>query len=196
MSLDPQPPAGGRDVPFPTPLAVAEAREETVARLTESFALDELSLAQFEGRVANAYDATSLEALAALTGDLPRHAGSASMPALPPLRLDAKLSNLVRGGQVALPKRIEIRAFLGNVELDWRAAEIQPGVTEVDVHNFLGNVEIRLPAYVQVEHQGSAFMGSFECRQPQARPASARAPQTIVRFTGRTFLGAVTVRLE
>ena len=190
MTTDPGP---RRRAPLPVPIAVDEAREAAIARLTDSFARDEISMVELEARLASAYDATTLESLASLTADLP--VPVPSVAPLAPLRLEAKLSNLVRGGPLALPPRVQIRALLGNVELDWRGAEIQPGVTEVEVRNLLGNVEIRLPAHVRVEHQGSAFMGSFECRQAHAEAPAPAGSHSVLRFIGRTTLGSVTVRL-
>ena len=174
--------------PLPAPAPVAAAREAAIARLTESFARDELSVAEFEGRVAHAYEASSMEALAALTTDLPAQAASA----LAPLKIRTALGNLERGGPIALPAHVEIRAFLGNVQLDWRAAQLHPGVTEIEVHNFLGNIEILLPAGVRVEGQPHGFMDNFECRDAQGAPGP---PGPVVRFTGRTLLGSVAVRL-
>lgn len=184
--IDPRPEAPPA---LAVPAPAMAAREAAVARLTESFARGDLSLAEFEGRVAHAYEASSTEGLTALTRDLP----PAPLAPLVPLRIRTMLGNIERGGRLALPSHVEVRAFLGNVQLDWRAAQLQAGVTEIELHNFLGNIEIHLPADVRVEGQPEGFMGSFECRDQHATASALDQPT--VRLTGRTLMGSVTIRV-
>jgi hypothetical protein len=173
--------------PLPAPIALDDTRERVVARLTESFARDALSLELFEHRLAAAYDAGTVAALDALVADLPAAAVEA-----PPLRIGAVLSNLARGAIRSLPRDIEIRAWLGNVELDFSGAELAPGITVIALRNVMGNIEIRLPSHVRVENRASLFLGNFECRE-QGGAGSADPRDTVVRFTGRVTLGSVTV---
>ena len=175
--------------PLPALSPPTAAREAAVARLTQSFTRGDLSLGEFEGRVAHAYEAGSMEALAALTSDLPAPLAAA----LAPLRIRSMLGNVERGGRFALPSQVEIRTFLGNVELDWRRVELQAGVTEIELHNFMGNIEINLPGEVRVEGHPEGFMASFECREQYGSAIGSNAPT--VRFSGRVVMGSVTVRL-
>ena len=173
----------------PLPPTLEAARERAIARLTESFARDALSMELFEQRVAAAYDAGTVAALDALVADLP-----AASPAVaaPPLRIEAFLSNVEREAILALPLRVHVRALLGNVVLDFSDAQLETGVTEISLRNLLGNIEIRLPAHVRVENQAHILLGNFECRQQRGATGAVPA-ETVVRFTGRVTLGSVTV---
>ena len=88
----------------PARLAVAEAREHVLARLSDAFAQDELGLEELEARVDSAYQATSELGLAALVKDL-----SAS-PA--PVLARAELST-----SAPLATAPRVLAVLGNVEI-------------------------------------------------------------------------------
>ena len=105
---------------------------------------------------------------------------------------------------------MQVVSVLGSVVLDYREAELPDGVTEVDCAVYLGSVEIRVPADVEVELTGSVLLGSVEsredaellaarerigagaARETQTPPASER-PLLSVDCTG--VLGSVEVRL-
>jgi hypothetical protein len=179
----------------PAPVPIAAARERAIGRLKECYARDDLSMEEYEGRVTAVYDAATVEALAALTVDLP-DVGTAPSPArAAPFRIAAVLSNFERAMSVVVPAELEIRAWLGNVEIDLRGARFSPGVTEIALDNFMGNIEIQLPAGTQVENFGTSFLSNFECQEPRGSPhaLASATPAAIVRFTGRTVLGNVTV---
>jgi predicted membrane protein len=90
-----------------------------------------------------------------------------------------------------VPPRLEVRAVLGNIELDLRDAEFGSGITEISVHAILGNVEISLPTHVAVENHGSAVLGSFAARAKRGARRTATASTATVRITGRALLGNV-----
>ncbi len=85
-----------------------------------------------------------------------------------------------------LPRRLELRARMGYVELDLTRATFQQGVTEIDVRSFAGYVQIRLPPGVRVESHGRALFGFFSLRGSDAG-AGETAP--LVRITGRAMFG-------
>lgn len=181
----------------PSSLVAPEQREAAITRLSAAFARDILPLDEFERRTAEVYRVTTLAKLDELLGDLPTpdaaRASARRVPAglevMPP-RITTVLANLERGGQVVVPSRLEVRAVLGNVELDLRDAEFDGGVTEISVDAILGNVEIALPDRVEVENHGSAFLGSFSARRRRGS-RRAEAPAATVRITGRAVLGNV-----
>jgi hypothetical protein len=170
-----------------------EARERVADYLAARFADDTISLDEFERRVALVYKASSAGELAALTADIaapaPGTQTAAVVPAAVAPRIRVLLGNLERGGAMELPRRLELRVTLGNVELDMRDATILPGVTEIDVEALLGNVEITLPPGVAVENHGLGLLGSFDCRPPK----SAAPTRATVRIVGRSVLSAVTI---
>lgn len=181
-----------------------EQREVVVRQLSEQFAADRLTMDELERRLDLVYKATTPAELAVLTADLPAFPSSLSPSALPAggralgvhavmsTRVRALLGNVERGGLMEIPSRLEIRATLGNVELDLRDAHFG-AVTEISIRSLLGNVEIVLPSGVRVENDGRAILGSFTSDVATgAMPMVGTSP--IIRFTGRALLGNVEIR--
>lgn len=176
-------------------VATSDQRDAAIARLSDAFARDVLPVEEFERRVASVYRATTAGALRDLTGDLPeveaergaRSTYPAHLRAMAP-RITSFLSNVERGGPVAVPPRLEVRSTLGNVELDLRDASFDPGVTEIVVRALLGNVEVWLPPEVAVEDHGTAILGSFA-----VRTTGVGTGGPVVRIVGRAVLGNVEV---
>jgi hypothetical protein len=172
------------------------AREQVIARLTERYAQDHLSLEEFERRAEAAYAVTTPAALAALTADL-GHDAAATIPArasIPSMQVRVLLGSVVRE-MAEVPRRLDVRSLLGNVELDLTRARFAPGVTEIVLHAVMGNIEIQLPANVGVEDHVSAVLGSFEYRRhPRATSwAEASRIDSVVRFTGKVTLSSAEV---
>jgi hypothetical protein len=168
------------------------AREQVIARLTERYTHDHLSLEEFERRAEAAYAVTTPAALAELTADL---AGNApERPSIPSMQVRVMLGSAVRE-MAEVPRRLEVRSLLGNVELDLTRARFAPGVTEIALHAVMGNIEIQLPANVGVEDHVSAMLGSFEYRrQPRATSwAESSRVDSVVRFTGKVTLSSAEV---
>jgi Domain of unknown function (DUF1707)/Cell wall-active antibiotics response 4TMS YvqF len=180
--------------PALTPPVSPAARERVIALLTERYAQDHLSLDEFERRAAAAYAARTPDKLAALTADL----GDAGVPAtrasLPAQNVGVVLGSIVRGMH-AVPRVLDVRTVLGNVELDLTHASFAPGVTEISLHAFMGNIEIQLPPHVGVEDHVSAVLGSFEYRRhPRATSwAESHHVTCVVRFTGRVTMSSAEV---
>lgn len=170
------------------------ARERVIAILTERYAQDHLTLDEFERRAAAAYAARTPTELATLTADLGGAAPSAVRPSLPAMNVGVVLGSIVRD-MYAVPRQLEVRTVLGNIELDLTHASFAPGVTEIDLHAFMGNIEIQLPAHVGVEDHVSAVLGSFEYRRhPRAASwADSSRVTSVVRFTGRVTMSSAEV---
>lgn len=175
------------------------ARERVVALLTERYAHDHLSLDEFERRAAAAYAARNPGELAALTADLGDASVHDDRPSLPAMNIGVVLGSVVRDMH-AVPRALAVRTVLGNVELDLTHATFAPGVTEISLHAFMGNIEIQLPAHVGVEDHVSAVLGSFEYRRhPRAASWSESHHVTsVVRFTGRVTMSSaeVVIRMD
>ena len=182
MSVPPEP----TPPPMPAVTALAQApsvadRDRAVSVLSRHYAADQLTEAELQTRLDQVYGArTSAELDAVL----------AQLPALPeaeiaPKRIRALLSGQEQRLTGLLPRRLELSARLGYVELDLTRAAFQDGVTEIDVHSFAGYVEIRLPAGVQAESVGHAFLGYFSLKD---RPGAA-GDAPLVRVSGRAALG-------
>ncbi len=104
------------------------------------------------------------------------------------------LGSSEREGHWQLPRRFCALAVLGNVKLDFRAAEIGYGVSVIEAVVVFGNVEITVPPEIAVECDGDSFLGSFMLKNiGRAKPAISR--ERLVRVTGSTCAGAVTVNV-
>jgi hypothetical protein len=174
------------------------AREEAIAELTKRFTHDQLTMDEFERRAAAVYAATTPAALMALTADLRQPIAHALPSFTTPMHVGAMLSSVVRQGSIAIPDRVRIRSIAGNVELDLTNAEFVPGVTEIHLNAFMGNIEIQLPPHVGIEDHVSTMLGSFEYRrQPRATNWTAgSANSSVVRFTGRVIMSSVEVTVR
>ena len=192
MTSDPPADAGAPQM-FGPPISPA-ARERVIAVLTERYAQDHLTLDEFERRATAAYAATSPAALMDLTADL----GDSTVPAirasLPAGNVGVVMGSIVRDMH-AVPRHLDVRTVLGNVELNLTRASFAPGVTEIALHAFMGNIEIQLPSHVGVEDHVSAVLGSFEYRR-HPRAASwieSSNVASVVRFTGRVTMSSAEV---
>jgi hypothetical protein len=180
--------------PILAPPVSPAARERVIALLTDSYAQDHLSLDEFERRAAAAYAARTPDELAVLTADLANAAVPAARASLPSMNVGVVLGSIVREMH-AVPRALEVRTVLGNVELDLTHATFAPGVTEISLHAFMGNIEILLPPHVGVEDHVSAVLGSFEYRRhPRATSwAESHHVTCVVRFTGRVTMSSAEV---
>jgi hypothetical protein len=181
-------------VPTLAPPVSPAARERVISLLTERYAQDHLTLDEFERRAAAAYAARSPNELAALTADLPGGEVSSTRPSLPAGNVGVVLGSIVRAMH-AVPRVFDVRTVLGNIELDLTQASFAPGVTEISLHAFMGNIEIQLPAHVGVEDHVSAVLGSFEYRRhPRAASwVESHHVTSVVRFTGRVTMSSAEV---
>ncbi|MDB4884287.1 MAG: hypothetical protein JWL95_3053 [Gemmatimonadetes bacterium] len=192
-----EPPVDPRS-PTIMPSVSPAAREQVIAELTRRFASDELTMDEFERRAAAVYAAASPAALTALTADLGQQLPRPTLRAGQAMVIGAVLGSVVRGGEISVPDKLEVRALLGNVELDLTHATFPPGVTEIELHAMMGNIEIQLPPHVGLEDHVSTVLGSFEYRrQPRASSWTEGSKiESVVRFTGRVIMSSVEVTVR
>lgn len=186
---------GPAEVPIPP-----EARDHAVDVLARGFANDELSEEQLEALLDRVYRASTMAELHALVANLPVRraaadeggakdvavAGSSALEPQP-LRIRSALSGQERRITGVVPRRLELRARLGYIELDLTQATFEPGVTEIDARALMGYVQIRLPGDVQIENEGGAILGFFALKG--AGLGAAAEPGRTVRVTGRAIMG-------
>lgn len=179
-----------------------DARNAVVQRLSTHFADDRITMDELERRLDLVYKARLASELAALTADLPTPVavatGQSSTPlatgayAVLPYQLRTFMGNIEREGALQVSAHVELRAVMGNIELDLRDAHFG-AFTEISIKTIMGNVEIVLPSGVRVENDGGAFLGSFVCDIfSGAMPMVGTSP--VVRFTGKAVLGNVEIR--
>jgi hypothetical protein len=189
-----QPPHDPPGQSVTTSVSPAE-RERVIAELTERFAHDHLTIDEFERRAAAAYAATTPAALTLLTADFQHPIAPVARSSAPPMQIGAVLGSVVKQGLIEMPDRLDVRSIAGNVELDLTRSHFPPGITEISVRAFMGNIEIQLPPNVGLEDHVSTVLGSFEYRrQPRASSwAAGSGVSSVVRFTGRVIMSSVEV---
>ncbi len=111
-------------------------RDHTVEILRVSAGDGRLTAHELDERVEAALSARTGGELAALTADLP--AGAALPGGVPPkvkelIRIDQRLGDVTRTGRWVVPRRMEIRAMLGDVKLDFTQAEFTRDTLRIEV---------------------------------------------------------------
>jgi hypothetical protein len=84
------------------------------------------------------------------------------------------LQSSTRSGPWVPPEIMRVVSVLGSVVLDYREADLPPGVTELDCQVYLGNVEIVVPPDVDVELTGSVLLGNVATERGAEGPGSRR----------------------
>ena len=179
-------------------------RAQTIERLTNAFARDELGLDEFEERLNRAYAAEEVPALEILVSDLsaetlvlatevvtPSAALAPVTPTAARPRAVAILGSVERRGQWAVSGSSGALAVLGSVVIDLRDVLLPAGVTTIHVSAVLGSVEIIVPPNLAVESDGSSILGSFEGIQRVPRDPDPELP--VLRVQGRAVLGSIEV---
>ena len=184
----------------PRTVALRSAREAVIARLSDSFARDELSLEELERRVDHAYAALEPSELQALVADLEAAAlapPAALVPvpaaplAAPASRLALAVFGSVERSVSAVVPGARVSAIFGNVELDLRELVLPPGVTQIEVRAVCGNVELTISPTLAVDCVGASVLGSFASvhRVPRGSP-----DEPVLRIVGRAVFGNVEVK--
>ena len=182
----------------PARLAVAEARERVLERLSDAFAQDQLGLEEFEARVDGAYQASTEPGLNALVRDLaplpapPRTEHATTSGAASSSRVLAVLGNVERRGRFRLVSGFRATSVLGNIELDLRDVPFPDGVTEIRVRAVLGNIELIVPPQLAVECEGNGILASFASLNRM--PAEGGEGGPVLRVVGSALLGNVEIR--
>lgn len=81
----------------------------------------------------------------------------------PPIERDeirVKLGNVERKGAWTVPQELDVNVFMGNCELDFREAKLQPGLTTITCHIRMGNLEITVPETMACEVKVASIAGN------------------------------------
>ncbi len=194
---------------MPAPAAIVsvrEARERTIARLSDAFAIDDLELDEFERRISLAHRAESLAELEPLLADLPAPASSSALaPATASTAMTVRaagtgrrsqtlvaiMSGTVRRGRWSAPQTMRIISVMGGTELDFREADLAPGETHVFVFALMGGCEIIVPPGLAVDMDGISIMGGFEHMERAPMHRDPDAPY--LRVSGVVAMGGVNI---
>ena len=187
-------------------VSLREARERTIARLSDLFASDDLDVDEFDRRLTIAHRAGSLAEIEALVADFPLAAaspGTALATATPSVQvvpaasaraaqsIVAIFGGAVRRGQWTAPRHLRIVTVCGGAQIDFREARLPAGVTTVSIFALMGGVEIIVPPGLSVEVHGAAIMGGFD--HLERSPPSPDPDRPTLRIEGFAMMGGVHV---
>ncbi|MEK6609431.1 MAG: DUF1707 domain-containing protein, partial [Gemmatimonadota bacterium] len=182
----------------------AERRDITIEALSSLFAAGRLELEEFEARVDRAIRAETVAALDALVADLAPTGEHRTAPAPPrePMGQDlprrsratiAVLSGTQRNGRwFPAPRHVGI-ALMGGFELDFREAELGPGMTDVYLYTLFGGIGVIVPPDLDVEVGGMAIMGGLT--HLASHPARLESQRPRLRIHAYALMGAVDVQV-
>jgi hypothetical protein len=105
----------------------------------------------------------------------------------------ACLGRAARANNWALPRLFRAVAIMGEVTLDLTQVQIGPGVSEIEVLVFMGEVKILIPHNLHVECEGNPVMGEFKVRRATEATPAPEAPT--VRIGGTAVMGQVTIKV-
>lgn len=127
--------------------------------------------------------------------------------------LTAVFSSLTRHGEWLPPEELRVVAGFGSAKLDFTQALLAPGVTELHAFAVFGEIELWVPADLEVELDASALFGSVERRdarggvkrflRDQLRRVSGGSSDSlpdddppVLRIRGRAIFGSILVRVR
>lgn len=168
-------------------------RDAVVERLSRAASDGRLTLEEYTERSGRALECRTLDALAALTRDLPdAPAGPAArpVPAAEVERLTAILGNESRKGRWTVPERLVAKSVLGDCHIELQDALLTARHTRIEASAVLGSVTVFVPEGVDVRLTGRAVLGEKAYRLT-GRPEPG-AP--VIEVHCDVVLGSVVVR--
>ena len=150
-------------------------RVDVIEKLKVNYAHDNLDEDIFEMRLDKATNTQSSTELISLISDLPDittgkrgiedESGSVTInrgQVKESETIIAVMSGSERKGVWNPPKKSQIFAMMGGVDLDYSKAIMPPGITEVKIFCMMGGVDIKVPAGLNVDVSGIPFMGGID----------------------------------
>lgn len=192
-------------------------RAKIAAILQDATAKGQLTLAEFEERTMQAWDAVYLDQLTGLTADLIAHQTPPSQSSTPrravpetpvapsaasritggtgPSFSMAIWSGFSRKGVWTVPAQFTAFALMGGGELDLRQADYATGEVTITAVAIMGGIEIVVPDDVHVHVNGVGFMGAFEDgRKWNSEELTKPAPDApVVKINGLALMGGIEV---
>jgi hypothetical protein len=176
-------------------------REQVAEMLREAAAHGQLTFAELDERLEQAYAARYTADLTPLTTDLvPEHAPSAvgSPAGSAPVRVAsgpsasvAVMSGAKREGRWLVPAEYTAVAVMGSVDLDLRQARFATADVTIRAYAVMGGIHIVVREDMEVDVTGVGVMGGFDHRAAGPGAPDARGPA--VRVTGLAVMGGVDV---
>lgn len=184
----------------PLAAAVEQARERAIRLLSDGYAYDVLTEAEFEwrlGQLSGANSPTEVEALVADLAPVNRMAavGATAMvlPAPPDERLVGFMSDSRRDGRWSAPHRLKVVAVMSHMRIDLRYAVIPAGCT-IEVRAFMANVAFTAPPGMVVGFDVTPVMSSTRNDASAMHATGDWRPHVQVR--GSAIMSEVRVRVR
>lgn len=109
-------------------------------------------------------------------------------------RLTSVFSGTSRKGVWRVPAQVRAMSVFGDTSLDLRDAVLASREIRIKAYSILGTVEITVPPEMRVIDNGLALLGGREI--PPDSPETAGQDGTVLRITGVSLLGTLTVRRQ
>src|SRR5664279_5345302 len=91
-----------------------------------------------------------------------------------------KLGNVERKGVWTVPQELDVHVFMGNCELDFRDAKLQPGLTTITCHIRFGNLEITVPETMACEVKVVSIAGNVMQHRESIATIDPAKPRLLV----------------
>jgi hypothetical protein len=169
-----------------------DKRDRAIVLLQEHYAKNRLEIEEFERRVELAERAQSGREIERALDGLPVIA-EVIEPVKDEKTVRATFGSIARRGPHALARRTIIKAMFGSVELDLTEAELQRGVSTIELDALFGSVTLTVPDDLDIESDGHAIFGSFEHMSQRKR--SKKDPRSL-RIVGRARFGSVEIVVQ
>jgi hypothetical protein len=198
------------DPHLPVPAALRVHRDRTIESLCAHFAADHLEAEELEQLIDQAHEARTVAELEGLVSSLPvlardaritaeDSAGRSYSPVPAHDRAEhqavlALMGGAERKGAWTPARQVYVAAMMGGVDLDFREAHLDPGVTEVYVFALMGGVDIVVPPGVRVDSSGIGLMGGFEHANQGKMPVDTSVP--VLRIMGLALMGGVDITVR
>jgi hypothetical protein len=165
-------------------VAVRERRERVIARLTECYERDLISVDELDTLLDQAHAVNTvaeLDKLVAGLGESPLRVPHVVHSTNDPSRLDTKyltvmFSSVERTGRWVVPRTLVARMMFGSVVLDFRDASLAAGITTLDLSSTFGNIELLLPPWLSIDVEVASIGGTVEERHRIARDHDPTEP--------------------
>lgn len=182
-------------------VSLRERRTQVIALLSQAFARDLFEVDELERRMEVAQRALTVAELDTLVADVAP--AERPLPAVRPLdpsgaeraeqqHLLAMFGGVDRRGRWIVPRKLSVFCVMGGASLDFREADLGPGVTEISVVCMAGGVEILVPPNVAVDLAANAILGGFD-QSHRGLDALDAVPIATLRITGLALAGGVSV---
>jgi hypothetical protein len=179
------------------PASIEDARERAIGVLTDAYAYDAITEGEFEWRLAELMRAHNVAIIDAVVADL--MAASRGLTRISPHVAPSEgcikgfMSETRRRGAWRVPERLEIRAFMSAMKVDFRYAAI-PAHCVVNIKATMANVELIVAPGTSVGFDVNPMMGSASSDARDFQLPHRGAPD--IRIVGSALMSEVRVRVK